>query len=466
MLRSAMQWWFGGDDAARELLAGMRCELDLIVGKLHEGERRERDALEQVTKSIDAFQAVLTDLQAASTARAFQEPALCERMDALQTELDATGRHIARRVDDATRFYLRQLESAQAADQRAIRLQDASLRTLIEQVDGMSIFFDGLTKLTIAAAARDKAVKDSLERQEARLAQLMADHLVSQPETESFRTTLANLHIRLDEVSKDVEIVKADVTAGTTAVRTYFTTPEYAEKLREVLRMLSPFSVNGLGFVRLGRANDGGYVMIDDWGGAQAVLSLGVNDNVSWDNDVAGRLRRVNEYGHSAEKGGGSSEAVASYNLRVVSGGDGCVPLARLIDERIAAGQIDLVLRINLKGDEWNVFDSIDGEYLKHFRQIVCEFHDLSKLSNSGFLDLAGRCLRKITSRFFVCHVHANNFGEIINVSNLALPDILEVTFANRMRYQPVDENRLFPTELDMPNQAGRADIFLGSFRF
>jgi len=46
------------------------------------------------------------------------------------------------------------------------------------------------------------------------------------------------------------------------------------------------------------------------------------------------------------------------------------------------------------------------------------------------------------------------------------VPETLEISFVHRGAYEPVETAELFPTALDQPNEPGRADLYLGSFRF
>jgi hypothetical protein len=68
-----------------------------------------------------------------------------------------------------------------------------------------------------------------------------------------------------------------------------------------VLRPLRPHRVDGLDKVRLGRFFDGGYVMLDAFDGVLAAYSLGINDDVSWDLDMAARGVPVFQYDHTIE---------------------------------------------------------------------------------------------------------------------------------------------------------------------
>src|SRR5256885_13185510 len=51
----------------------------------------------------------------------------------------------------------------------------------------------------------------------------------------------------------------------------------------ELLRLMRPFDIADRPKIRVGNPHDGGYVMIDDFEGARAALSIGIGDEISWD---------------------------------------------------------------------------------------------------------------------------------------------------------------------------------------
>ncbi|MGX8009145.1 hypothetical protein ACVDG8_009075 [Mesorhizobium sp. ORM8.1] len=53
--------------------------------------------------------------------------------------------------------------------------------------------------------------------------------------------------------------------------------------------LLSPMAVTGVSKIRIGSQTDGGYVMLDDFVGVDGALSFGINDEDSWDVDIANR---------------------------------------------------------------------------------------------------------------------------------------------------------------------------------
>lgn len=44
---------------------------------------------------------------------------------------------------------------------------------------------------------------------------------------------------------------------------------------------MEPYELVGFEKIRVGRNNDGGYVMVDDFDGIEAAYSIGINDDVS-----------------------------------------------------------------------------------------------------------------------------------------------------------------------------------------
>jgi hypothetical protein len=243
--------------------------------------------------------------------------------------------------------------------------------------------------------------------------------------------------------------------------------PEVAERVRHVLSVLRPFRLGNAVKTRLGRANDGGYVVIDDFDTVDCALSLGIDSNVSWDLAVAQRGIRVLQYDHTIS-GPPETHALFEFHRTRIAcdGSDGTRSIEALLRDRKAAGDQRIVLKIDIEGDEWQCLADADPALLELCPQIVCEFHHLHRLAEPEFAELAYRCFTKLCTGFFVCHVHANNCGNVYNLGNVMVPDTLEITFANRTHYQPVDSLEIFPTPIDMPNQPGRADIFLGAFRF
>ena len=65
---------------------------------------------------------------------------------------------------------------------------------------------------------------------------------------------------------------------------------------------------------------------------------------------------------------------------------------------------------------------------------------------------------------FEVVHLHANNFSPWAIIGNVPFPDVVEVTYANRIRYHFKQTGESFPTPIDAPNDPTVPDMFIGHF--
>jgi hypothetical protein len=235
------------------------------------------------------------------------------------------------------------------------------------------------------------------------------------------------------------------------------------EDVIATLRLLRPYTAVGVAKKRFGSAGDGGYVMLDDLTSIGTALSFGIDVNDDWDLELARLGIKIQQYDNSVERAPSSHPNLTfmrktvgthvSYNM---------VTLPSLLD----AIEGEVLLKIDIEGHEWDVFDDADVEHIHRCRQICCEFHSLAELSNEHQLTKFRRVLTKLAETHRVVHVHGNNCGAIKNVQNVPVPDVLEVTFASRDSYCFVESWDIFPGPLDAPNRDDVPDIHLGYFAF
>ena len=76
-------------------------------------------------------------------------------------------------------------------------------------------------------------------------------------------------------------------------------TPQAAFLARSVLQMMRPYDLLDTPLVRIGRNFDGGYIMAEKFDGVDTAYSLGINDDVSWDFDIAQRGIDIYQYDHT-----------------------------------------------------------------------------------------------------------------------------------------------------------------------
>ena len=236
---------------------------------------------------------------------------------------------------------------------------------------------------------------------------------------------------------------------------------------QELLRLLKPHRAEGFQKARFGSPYDGGYVMIDDFANIAAAFSFGVGGDVNWDVAVAERGVPVFQFDHTVDGPPLAHPAFRFEKAQIVSKPTlGGYTIDELV-QRYGKGEGSLILKIDIEADEWAVLDSASAEALSCFAQIMGEFHFLKNaLIEPDWYELALRVFRKITAKFALVHVHANNQHGLHNVANLMVPNLVEFTFANRLRYRLSGSGEEFPGQFDAPNNPGLPELLLGQFLY
>jgi hypothetical protein len=126
-----------------------------------------------------------------------------------------------------------------------------------------------------------------------------------------------------------------------------------------------------------------------------------------------------------------------------------------------------LIMKMDIEGCEWDVFQQAEASILEQFSQITIEFHGLIAAAyDSIALDTVVSVLRKINKTHQSVHLHANGSAIPLWIGGLVLADVMEVTYFRRddgkRKFVPCV--RQFPTELDQPTYEGGFDVYLGRF--
>jgi hypothetical protein len=240
------------------------------------------------------------------------------------------------------------------------------------------------------------------------------------------------------------------------------------EAVRSVMRRLRPMRVFDHAKTRIGRLGDGGYVQIDDFSGLDTAFSLGISDEVSWDEDVADRGVAIYQFDHTVDAPHPNDpRMIFAKEMIADTPGPGRQTLAALVERHDARrSKPNIILKMDIECAEWSALDAMDASLLGRFSQIVCELHAFQNLWDAGWRSGVERVLRKLEEHYAVVHVHANVCGGVSCVAGVIVPNVLEVTFANRSLYAFEPSNEIFPGPLDTSCSPDEADLFLGQFRF
>jgi tetratricopeptide (TPR) repeat protein len=228
------------------------------------------------------------------------------------------------------------------------------------------------------------------------------------------------------------------------------------------LRLLKPNKAVGFKKIRVGSAADGGYIQLNDFTNITHAISLGVSTDDNWDVSLALRGIPVDQFDHSILEAP-TSHRLLNFHRKMVSAHRSAetTTLEDIVAPYFRHGLPDLILKMDIESDEWDVLDNTSAATLSRFAQIVCEFHSLHLLRDPQFQMRVLRVLEKLGRQFSVIHTHANNFGGFSVMADKAIPHVLEVTYANRDRYSIGGSDESLPTSLDFPCDPYAEEILL-----
>ncbi|MBR0151951.1 MAG: FkbM family methyltransferase [Synergistaceae bacterium] len=239
----------------------------------------------------------------------------------------------------------------------------------------------------------------------------------------------------------------------------FITSPEYYDELQELLQVEK---AEGFGLVRIGRDNDGGYIMLDDLGGGIA-YSFGIASDVSWDKDMASRGYDVYMYDHTID---GLPENNPRFHWSKLGIADGMTQDDRLksLEELIASngheGKRNMILKMDVEGAEWGFLEAVKPETLAQFGQIVFEFHGMN------YPDLCVKipeALRKINRTHQLVHLHGQNHGFYVCTGGKTFCNQIEVTYVLRGKYSFIEDYDVnLPIDIDMPAHSYIPEVELG----
>lgn len=235
----------------------------------------------------------------------------------------------------------------------------------------------------------------------------------------------------------------------------------YYDMVKKLTSVEIPISMN-IEWCRIGRDNDGGYLMLNLDNTSKIAYSFGICDDTSWDRDMANLGYEVYQYDHTIEK---LPEQNSHFHWKKIgiTGNDETDNLKRLstlLSENGHEMTRHMILKIDVEGAEWDVFANMTETELRQFDEIVVEWHDI--LDNDR--KQVEKALKNVSVTHAPVHVHANNYAKVDFCGDILMPDVLEVTYLNRQISDTRIEEIALPHELDMPSCKRIPEIWLGNW--
>jgi hypothetical protein len=221
---------------------------------------------------------------------------------------------------------------------------------------------------------------------------------------------------------------------------------DFYRQIRKLLIVHEPH----LPLIRLGSRHDGGYVLLNDFSEATICISLGIGDNVSFDQEISSRVASIIMCDYSIEKLPMEIENGIFRRIRIGTNKLRNDTSLREILEEVPAGT-PIILKMDIEGAEWeNLLDATVSD-LSRCSQIICEFHGLHDIkSRERFLEVF-ETFSKLNITHRLVNIHANNWARYDLIGGIPVPEVIECTYILRndlSKFDKVQKENL----LNFPN--------------
>lgn len=226
-----------------------------------------------------------------------------------------------------------------------------------------------------------------------------------------------------------------------------------------VLKKLLPFKIEH-NLLRLGEENDGGYLIPNDFYGIKNSYSAGIGALTKFEKDLEERFSiksNMVDFNHIDPKIFPKDSKFLKKKIGIISDENEININDWLKDENE-----EIILKMDIEGDEYLTLTSISDENLNKIRILVLEIHDLRHLRNYFFFQTFEKIISRLNNIFHVCHLHANNSSKIKNIGGFNIPDMLEITLIRKDRIKTFSgEYAEIPHKFDRKTVLNKDEIFI-----
>ena len=202
--------------------------------------------------------------------------------------------------------------------------------------------------------------------------------------------------------------------------------------------------------IRLGKENDGGYVIADIPNiNYDIILSGGIDTDISFEHDFVSKYNSLcYAYDSSID-----SIDITHPNITFIKKNINFYVndlTTNLHDEINSYSSI--FIKMNIEGGEYAWIESLTTEQLSKFEQITMEFH--FTMSKTEFF-------QKLNQTHYLIHFHGNNCCGTYTDMGIAIPHVFQCTYLHKKYIITPELNQdIIPGPLDMNDIAG-PDIFI-----
>ena len=235
------------------------------------------------------------------------------------------------------------------------------------------------------------------------------------------------------------------------------------DQLKALVKALRPVQTE-FELVRIGGANDGGYLIPNDLKGITACFSPGVAETATFEADLC-RRGIGSHLADGSVDGAPKGFTPLSFTKKHLDGynDENNMTLTAWMGEQLAI-MGEYILQMDIEGGEYTTILTTDRNTLNRFRIICIEIHDTDAWFNPIAWNTVCTFFAKLTEDFHVVHNHPNNNCGTVDVSGFLLPRVFELTLLRKDRAEPIGYVGTFPNLLDQPNVTDKPELHLPTY--
>lgn len=234
----------------------------------------------------------------------------------------------------------------------------------------------------------------------------------------------------------------------------------------DLLQLMRPLAMRNHSKIRLGNQNeDGGYVVPDRALRCDALISIGVGPEVSFDLALAERGAQIIQFDHTVEKPPIDHPAFRFFKNGWGARTEGEFLSLQDIESRLEGAPQHKILKFDIEGGEFDIFQTLTADNLASYEIICCELHEFAKLGREDEFAKFEHLLKCLNQNHAPIHLHANNCCGFVLVEGIPIPQVLELSFLRRdLDSFAGISNEPIPGPLDRPNVAQLPELCLRAF--
>ena len=211
--------------------------------------------------------------------------------------------------------------------------------------------------------------------------------------------------------------------------------------------------------IRLGKDNDGGYIIADIPNKHyKTLLAGGIQGDISYEESFIEKYPSAQVFAFDGTINSLPKENAKIHFIKKNIGSENNDETTNLHD--IIDMNESIFVKMDIEGSEIPWIKSLRDDQMNKFEQIVMEFH-------YPFSDNEADIFDKINKNHYLIHFHGNNWCKYHNPSGVRvhggviIPDVFECTYLHKKYFVPELNKELIPSPLDMKNTEIYDEIYI-----